>query len=134
MSMFFPDELFYLKNKGNAEFAFEADMFPHNQTNMKRTKVSLKAGGDAATINGLTLRLKSAAHAPELTLKTNAQGEVNATTPGDPLKALQNEPMLDKWTINITAADNPGLVKNGALDLRGLKDLLIFFEYSFDYA
>lgn len=134
MNMYFPDELFFLKNKGNAELAFDADMFPHNHTNMKRTKITLKSGGDAATIGGLTLRLKSAAHGPELTLKTNAQGEINAATPGDPLKVLQNEPMLDKWTINITAADNPGLVKNGSLDLRGLKDLLIFFEYSFDYA
>jgi hypothetical protein len=50
------------------------------------------------------------------------------------LQALQNEPMLDQWTINITAADNPGLVKDGMLELRGLNDLLIFFEYSFDYA
>jgi hypothetical protein len=135
MNMFFPDEMFFLKNKGNAELEFETDMFPHNQTKMKRTRVTLKANGEAATINGLTLRLKSAAHgAAELVVKTNAQGEVNAATPGDPLKVLQNEAMLDKWTINITAADNSALVKNGLLELGGLKDLLIFFEYSFDYA
>lgn len=134
MSMSFLDEMFFLKNKGNAELSFEADMFPHNQTKMKRTKVTLKASGDVATIGGLTLRLKSAGHAAELVLKTNAEGEVNATTAGDPLKVLQNKPMLDRWTINITAADNPGLVKNGVLDLGKLKDLLIFFEYSFDYA
>jgi hypothetical protein len=135
MNMFFPDEMFFLKNKGNAELEFEADMFPHNQTKMKRTRVTLKANGEAATINGLTLRIKSAAHgAAELVVETNAQGEVNAATPGDPLKVLQNEPMLDQWTINLTAADNPTLVKNGVLELGGLKDLLIFFEYSFDYA
>jgi hypothetical protein len=134
MRMSFPDEMFFLKNKGNAELAFEADMFPHNQINKKRAMTALKASGDAATIGGLTLRLQSAAHGSELVLKTNADGEVNAATPGDPLKVLQNESMLDLWTINITAADNPGLVKNGVLELGGLKDLLIFFEYSFDYA
>jgi hypothetical protein len=134
LSMMFPDEMFYLKNKGNAEIEFAADMFPYNQSNMKRTKVSLKAGGDATAIKNLTLRLKSTAHgATELVLKTNAQGEVNAATAGDPLKVLKNEAMLDKWTVNITAADNPALVKDGALVLSGLKDLLIFFEYSFDY-
>ncbi|MBC7870112.1 MAG: hypothetical protein H7Y09_04685 [Chitinophagaceae bacterium] len=135
LGMLFPDELFYLKNKGNAEIEFSADMFPYNQSNMKRTKVTLKVGGNAATIGGLKLRLKSSAHgATELVLKTDAQGEVNAATAGDPLKVLKNEPMIDKWTINITAADNPSLIKNDALDLSGLKDLLIFFEYKFDYA
>ena len=134
MRMSFPDEMFFLKNKGNAELSFEADMFPHNQINKKRAMTALKASGVAATIGGLTLRLQSAAHGSELVLKTNADGEVNAATPGDPLKVLQDESMLDLWTINITAADNPGLVKNGVLELGGLKDLLIFFEYSFDYA
>lgn len=134
MSMLFPDEMFFLKNKGNAELAFEPDMFPHNQTKMKRTKVTLKASGDIATIGGLSLHLKSAEQDIELALKTNAEGEVNAATPGDPLKVLLNESMLDRWTINLAAADNPGLVKNGILDLSGLKDMLIFFEYSFDYA
>jgi hypothetical protein len=81
MRMLFPDEMFFLKNKGNAEFAFEADMFPHNQTQMKRTKVTLKGGGDVATISGLTLRLKSAAHGAELVLVTDVQGKLTLPRP-----------------------------------------------------
>ncbi len=133
MRMWFPDELFYLKSKGDAELKFDADFFPRNQRNFKRTDVALKIAGTAATINGLTLRLLSEKHGTELRLTTNADGEVNDTTPGRPLRALRNQDLLDKWTIRITAADNPGLVTNGALDLGGIQDVQAFFEYSFDY-
>ena len=35
--------------------------------------------------------------------------------------------------IYITANDNPGLVKDGVLDLSGIDDVLIFAEYGFTY-
>ena len=38
------------------------------------------------------------------------------------------------WSGQPTAADNPARVENGALNLRGLADLVFFFEYGFDYA
>ena len=40
--MSFPDELFYLKNKGEAELVFDAGMFPRNQTNLTRTNITFK--------------------------------------------------------------------------------------------
>jgi hypothetical protein len=131
--MSFPDEMFYLKNKGEAELVFDAGMFPRNQTNVTRTNVTLKATGAPATINGLKLRLTSAGLPAEIVLTTNASGEVNDATPGQPLRALRNKPMTDKWTLRILAADNPGLVTGGALNLSGLTDVLFFFEYKFDY-
>ncbi|MGH7526455.1 MAG: hypothetical protein ACREMX_07100 [Gemmatimonadales bacterium] len=133
MRMYFPDELFYLKSQGDAELAFDAGMFPRNQTKLVRTDVTLKVSGEAATVGGLTLRLGSAAHGPELPLTTDADGEVNDTTAGQPLRALRNDALLDRWTVSITAADNPQLVTDGTLDLGGIRDLLVFFEYTFDY-
>jgi len=35
--------------------------------------------------------------------------------------------------FSVTAADNPQLVKNGALDLSGLLDLAVFVDYTFTY-
>jgi hypothetical protein len=111
--------------------AFDADMFPRNQTKLKRTAITLKARGAAA--NGLTLRLKSANHgAAEIVAKTDATGMV-VDTAGQPLNPLRGEALFDNWTFRILAADNPTLVKNGVLDLSGLSDLLAFFEYTFDY-
>jgi hypothetical protein len=133
MRMWYPDELFYLKSRGDAELAFDAGMFPRNQTNLERTDVTLKVSGEPATINGLTLRLRSETHGAELRLTTDANGEVNDSTTGQPLRALRNEALLDEWTIRITPEDNPGLVSDGNLDLGGIQDVSTFFEYRFDY-
>ncbi|MBI5115120.1 hypothetical protein HZA56_01460 [Candidatus Poribacteria bacterium] len=133
LRMSFFDELYYLKNKGEGDLYFGANLFPRNYKNFKRTLVTLKATGNPDTVGNLKLRLTSANHDGELLLTTDAQGEVNQATPGQPLSALKNESMLDTWTLRITANDNPALVSNGVLDLTGLDDILIFFEYSFDY-
>lgn len=133
MCLMFPDELFYLKSNGDAELEFDAAIFPQNQKDMKRTDMVLKVTGDAAKAGGLTMRLLSAGFGTELTLKTDGDGEVNDSSPGKPLRKLRNRPVTDKWTIKITEADNPGLVKDDRLDLAWLADVLIFMEYSFNY-
>ncbi len=66
-------------------------------------------------------------------MKTDASGQVDDAAAGSPLLALRGKPMLDRWALSIAAADNPQLVKNGALDLGGLKDVLVFAEYGFSY-
>jgi len=128
-----PDELFYLKNKGEAILSFDASMFPRNQTNLKRTTITMKASGAPGTANGLTLRLKSANHgAAEIVGKTDANGLI-VDTAGQPLNPLRGEALFDTWTLRVQSGDNAGLVRNGALDLSGLSDILIFVEYTFDY-
>jgi hypothetical protein len=133
MRLMFPDELFYLKNTGEAELVFDAGMFPHQQTDLQRTDVVLKVTGQANVMANLKLRLRAANFGNELVLTTNAQGEVNDSTPGQPLRNLRRQSMLDTWSVRITAADNPGLVQDGKLDLSGLNDVLLFVEYNFKY-
>lgn len=133
LRMSFFDELYYLKNEGEAQLVFEPNLFPANQKNFKRTQITLKVLGETQTIQNLKIRLTSANHSNEIILTTDQQGEVNQNTPGQPLNALLNELLMDEWTLKITEEDNPTLVQNGKLDLTGLTDLLIFFEYSFDY-
>lgn len=133
MRMSFFDELYYLKNKGEGVILFDASLFPSNQKNFTRTMVTLKVAGKADTIAAIKLRLTSANNTGEIAMTTNAQGEVNDATTGKPLNVLLNKPMLDSWTLKITADDNPSLVSNGVLNLTGLDDIQLFFEYSFDY-
>ena len=133
LRMSFPDELFYLKNKGEAILEFSERMFPQNQRNQKRTDVLIKALGDPALTAGITMWLTPAGGPGELKLETNADGEVNDSVPGRPLRNLRNRNMIDTWTLRITPEDNPGLVADGELDLGGLEDIFVFFEYSFDY-
>lgn len=132
MRLSYPDELFYLKNKGEGILTFAADMFPRTQKNMKRTAVKLKVSGLPTTTNGLTLRLKADNHATEIVAKTDAAGMI-VDAVGQPLNPLLNESLFDRWNIRVLPADNPTLVKQGAIDLSGLSDISVFFEYTFDY-
>ncbi|MEG4963719.1 MULTISPECIES: Tc toxin subunit A-related protein [unclassified Microcoleus] len=133
MRLMFPDELFYLKNQGDAELVFDAGMFPRNQTKLMRRVVTLKVTGEPAVTAGLTLQLTSKELGSTLAVKTDANGETNSAAPGNLLKGLENRSMFDQWTVKITATDNPKLVKDGGLNLKGIADILIFFEYRFDY-
>jgi hypothetical protein len=133
MRVTFPDELFYLKSQGQAQLVYDATLFPRTQTNLKRTKSSLRVTGDAATTNGLTLRVASAVTGKTYTVKTDANGLVPGTAAADPLSVLNGSAVFDTLSISIQAADNPGLVSGGKLNLTGLSDLMTYFEYSFDY-
>lgn len=133
MRLNFPDELFFLKANGEAQITFDASMFPRNQTNLRRTGITLQAAGTPAAAHGLTLRLRSTNHgAADIVMKTDANGVISDTA-GQPLNPLRGENLFDSWTIRVLAADNPGLVVNNVLDLSGLSDLSAFFEYTFDY-
>jgi hypothetical protein len=129
LALEFPDELFYLKNSGEAEIPFTAAMFPANQTNRVRTDATIALTGEPDTIGGLTLRLASDEHGQPLKLTTSASGVLDKAA----LAPLLGEPVLDRWTVRITAEDNPQLVQGGDLSLDGLGDLRTFLEYTFDY-
>ncbi|MGC2407626.1 MAG: hypothetical protein WA431_14575, partial [Candidatus Cybelea sp.] len=133
MRLTFPDELFYLRGQGSAQLIYDAALFPMTQTNLSRTKSSLRVLGDPATINGLTLHVTSAALGKEFVVKTDAGGQVAGTASTDPLFALNGHPVFDTLTIAVQAADNPQLVTAGKFVLTGLSDLMTYFEYTFDY-
>lgn len=128
MAFELPDELFFLKSNGSAEIEFTNAMFSTVETNRQRSSVALRLTGQPATIGGLTLRLSSREHGSPLTVKTDAGGQVR-----DALAPLAGEPVIDDWTLAITAEDNPRLVRNGALDLSGLRDVLVSLQYEFSY-
>src|SRR5262249_40156715 len=111
-SLSFPDELFYLKNQGQAELTFDATMFPRNQKDFVRTSTTLRLAGDPNAVKNVTVRLTPGAGA-EIVVKTDAGGRARDSDPGSPLKALANKPLLDVWKVRINAADNPQLVNNG---------------------
>lgn len=130
LRFFFPDELFYLRNKGEAMFGFTADQFPNSQIGLTRTSTLLRLLGDAGLVGGLTLRLVSAAASTTFTVTTDGDGLVT----GPALGGLVGQPVLDDWQIHILPEDNPGkLDGEGKMNLSGLEDVQIFQEYNFTY-
>jgi hypothetical protein len=131
MQMTFPDELFFLKNQGQADVVFDESLYPRNQKNPKRTRVVVKLTGSTAA--NVKLRITSQNHGAELVATTDANGVIQGAAPTDPLGSLRSESALDKWTIRITAADNPALAPGGVLNLKGIADIMILFDYDFQF-
>jgi hypothetical protein len=126
MRLTFPDELFYLKGRGDGQMLIDGSLFPRTQKNLVRKKSSLRVTGDAAAVNGLTLHVASAALPQPLVVKTDANGLAD-------LPALNGKPAFDTLTISIKPEDNPALVHAQKLVLDGLADVQTYVEYGFDY-
>jgi hypothetical protein len=130
MRIFAPDELYFLRSQGEALLRIDDSMFAANQENLVLRNYRIQAVGEAATIDGLRLAVEFDTVGQSFTFLLDASGEADGTAV---FPAPVNQPLFDTWTLRITAADNPQLVVNGELDLRGLHDVVVFVEYTFDY-
>ena len=127
MRLTFPDELFFLKGRGEGQLPIDDSLFPRTQKNIVRKTTSLRATGDPAVAHGLTLHVASAALGKTFVVKTDAKtGAVD-------LPALNGKPAFDTLTITIKPEDNPTLVQAQKLTLDGLSDVQTYVEYTFDY-
>lgn len=130
MRIFTPDELFFLRNQGEAILNIDSNMFPANQTNLILKEYRFQAVGEASTINNLVFEVGFANLGSDFTFTADGNGAIDGTAGyGDPI----GKSLFDQWTIRIKGADNPHLVQDGQLNLSGLQDIILFVEYDFDY-
>jgi hypothetical protein len=122
-----PDELFFLRSQGTAELVLDAGLLPANQSDPQLKAYFLKARGAAA--NGLKLRVDWAGLGSGNLFTLDADGNAD----GAAFAAPVGRTLFDTLNISVTAADNPQLVKDGALDLGGLLDLSLFVDYGYTY-
>jgi hypothetical protein len=122
-----PDELFFLRSQGTAELLLDSALLPTNQASPQLSAYHIQARGPAAP--GLNLRVdwRGIGVGNLFTLDGNGNAD------GAAFAAPIGRTMLDTLTFSVTAADNPQLVQDGALDLGGLHDLALFVEYEFTY-
>jgi hypothetical protein len=133
VSLYWPDELFYLRNQREARFTFEPERFPRFQTDLVRSRAILRLAGPPALVAGLVVRLISEELGAELTATTDAEGAIDSAAPGSPLAALVGRPVIDAWTLRIAAEDNPGRFPEGELGAPDLSGVYIVIEYDFTY-
>ena len=129
MRLYFPDELYYLRNNGEGILEFDRQMLPYNQMDHNRNETRLKVLGDGDAARGLTFELHSEVKNETIKIKTNNQGIV----PKNKFIKLKNGSMVDKWTLTIPKADNPHLVADDQLDLSGIRDFIFLVDYDFKY-
>ena len=129
LRLLYPDELFYLRNRGEAIIDIDKNLFAASETNIVRKSNRLIIKGDNNFISNLTLRVKSEALNEELNVATNANGVINANA----FNTWKNKAVTDKWTISILPEDNNGKLVDGKLPLDLIEDVFIPLNYSFDY-
>jgi hypothetical protein len=121
LRMFAPDELYFLRSQGSAQLSVDATMFPANHGNPRIRSYSLQGIGPAAA--GMKVRLDSANLGAGHVFTLDVQGNAAGTGFPNPI----NQSLFDSWTITVPPGDNPGV------DLSGLTDFSLFFEYDFTY-
>lgn len=121
LKLYAPDELFYLKAQGNAEFAITPELFPANQINQVLKSYSLQALGDG--VAGLTVTVAYENLGQSHNFVLDAQGLATQADFAPPV----GQSLFDSLSITIDPALNPGF------DLSDLQDLSLFVEYDFDY-
>jgi hypothetical protein len=128
-----PDELFFLRQKGEGRVPLTPDDFPRGQTGQARMSVALRLLGPAALVGGLTLRITPDGGSP-IQVTTAADGTSVTKQNTDPLGALLGADPAIGWSVVALAADNPGKPSiESHVDLRGLTDLQVYQEFTFTY-
>ncbi|MCP4420680.1 MAG: hypothetical protein GY805_29075 [Chloroflexi bacterium] len=121
LRLYAPDELFFLRSQGSAEFALTPDLFPANQTNQSLTAYTLQAIGD--DVAGLRIRVDFEQLGGSHTFQLDNDGMASSAAFPAPL----GQSLFETWRFSIDPADNPDF------DLATLTDLSLFVEYDFTY-
>ncbi len=128
MKMMCPDELYYLKHQGNAEIAFEEDMFPQNQKNRVVQQMRMKVSGDEKIVSGLKMRLNFRNEAQHIDVVTDSAGQVCHD-----FDEILGKPVEGSWNLTINPEDNGWTDDDGREKLRMIDDVMMFMEYDYDY-
>lgn len=121
MAMFAPDELYFLRSHGSGGLRVDSRMLPVNHVDPVLTSYALQVVGPAAA--NLKVRLDSANLGTGHLFTLDADGNADGTDFAAPV----GQTPVDSWTVSISPDDNPGV------DLNGVSDVALYFEYDFDY-
>jgi hypothetical protein len=126
----YPDAYFHFQDTGTLSITLKKSDFRTNETNPQLTSVGALVVTDGSVpAKGITVSLATPAHAA-ITAVTDQAGQINSEG-ASPWVPLASGAMLGGYTLAVTAAANPELVKNGRLDLSPLVNIALLLQYSF---
>jgi hypothetical protein len=127
----YPDAFFHFQSTGQLSVTLQAADFRNNETAPTLNNIGILVSTDGSVpASNLKFSLATPAHAAAITATTDAGGAI-ATGPGSPWVPLAAGSALGTYTLTLTAADNPQLVKNGVLVLSPINNIVLIFEYSY---
>jgi Tc toxin complex TcA C-terminal TcB-binding domain len=131
MRWLYPDAFFEFQNTGTLSLSLSASDFPYNQRSPVLTDIGVQVATDGSVpAAGLKVALGTPAHAATVTATMDANGQFSSAT-GNAWAPLAAGTALGDYALVMTAADNPALVKNGALVLAPVTNIALLIGYSF---
>jgi hypothetical protein len=123
----YPDAFFAFYVDGVLEIPIEAAMFSPNQLSptVKGVGLIIVTAPDERA-SGISLQV-SAPNGEQLAVTTDEHGSV----PVAALDALAGSDITGTWRIALDAADNPGWVTDGRLDLDAIRNIALILNYTF---
>ena len=127
----YPDSFFVFLDTGELKCSLRVNDFRFNETDPILTSLGavLVTDGTVAP-SGLTIGLSTPGQAPQ-TAVTDAGGAIDSGGGSPAWQTLAGNTALGDYVLTMNAADNPTLVKNGALDLSAIVNIALIIGYSF---
>jgi hypothetical protein len=126
----YPDVFFRFQDTGTLNFSLRASDFRSNETNPVLTSIGVLIATDGTVPpGGLKVALATPTRAA-VTATTDASGGFVSAT-GNAWEPLAAGTVLGDYSISLSAADNPALVVDGALNLRPIVNVVLVLGYSF---
>jgi len=130
LAWLYPDLFYAFQSSGTLTLSLGAGDFPFNQTSPVVTDVAvLLSSSTAASAAGVSVSLCPPGKAAA-TAVTDATGAASSQADAS-WTGLEGGSALGNWVVAIDAADNPGLVSDGQLNLSVFNNLTLMFDYTF---
>jgi hypothetical protein len=127
----YPDAFFQFQSTGTMTMTLSEADFPYNQRSPVLTDVGVQVATDGSVAPaGLKLSLATPAHSAAVTVTLDASGQFSSAS-GNAWAPLAAGASLGTYKLTMTAADNPALVKGGALTLTPLTNIGLLIGYTF---
>jgi hypothetical protein len=127
----YPDAFFQFQSTGTLTITLSEADFPYNQPSPVLTDVGVQVATDGSVAAaGLKLSLATPAHSAAVAATLDASGQFSSAA-GNAWAPLGAGTALGKYTLTMTAADNPSLVKGGALNLTPVANIALLIGYTF---
>lgn len=127
----YPDAFFQFQDSGVLAISQRIQDFASNETLPVITDVGIVVATDGSlSPQGLSVRLSTPAR-NAVAATADANGLIDSGAAGSPWTALLGGTAIGDYVLSLDAADNPGLVKNGKLDLSPIVNVALVLGYSF---
>ncbi|HEY4973366.1 MAG TPA: hypothetical protein VII41_07140, partial [Steroidobacteraceae bacterium] len=127
----YPDAFFQFQSSGRLDLSLSASDFPFNQRSPVLTDVGVQVVTNGSVpAAGLKIGLTTPAQAAAVTATLDASGQFSSAA-GNAWAPLASGSAIGSYALIMTAADNPGLVKNGTLTLTPIVNIGLLIGYTF---